>query len=396
MSKYLLSVLLLFPTDYIRLDVSFFTVGDMDERLSTIGFALFSLVTATLIGNAQETNPPQRVPTSTGIYDVKSPDDIHKFSASEIQELVRMENRRWQSAGRVLDPVPHPVVVYCFEERTFRYTGGKYKDTEIKYRLHTPKTIRYGRKYPLIVHLHGIGEAGSNNTASLVHLHSVLPLMIGPEREDFFMLVVQCPKDMPGWGFRSTKDGTLDVLMAILEHVIVDNPIHKKRITATGVSSGGWGVWELIMRHPDLFAGAVPTACGTPQQLQRLSALKHTPVWSFVNAGDRMDTAPMQIAIHAVKSVGGSMAFTETSAQGHNAWRPAMEDYHCFQWMLAQQRGSWFSPPPGTVVQKPKSLLLVTVMYFLPLFIIGFLLWGTICEQATTAWQSLQERFGRK
>lgn len=280
-------------------------------------------------------------------------------------------------------------VIDCFEARTFQYTGGKYNNAEIKYRLHTPKTIQYGQKYPLIIHLHGIGEAGSDNTRSLRYLDAVIPLM---QQQDFFLLVTQCPDSERHWFFRpSTQDGTLDVLTAIMEDVIANNPINKNRITATGVSSGGWGVWELIMRHPDVFAGAVPTACGAPRQFQKLAALKRTPVWAIVNKEDAgIDINSSQMATVMVNRSGGSMAVTETNAPGHNAWTPAMQDYNCFQWMLAQKRGSWFAPPPGVVVHKAHSLLMVFVLYILPLSIIAslvFISWGSICE-------SVQERFG--
>ena len=357
--------------------------------LSTVWLVLFLWVATVQTSSAQESKPPQRVITSTGIYDIESRDEIHKFSAKEVQELVRIENGRFQGEGTI----PHPILVYCFEEKTFYYTGGKYQNKEIKYRLHTPRTIRYGRKYPLIVHLHGIGEAGSNNTSSLLYLHSVLPMMIGPERQDFFMLVMQCPQETPAWSFRTTKDGTLDVLMAAIERVIAENPIDKTRITATGVSSGGGGVWELIMKHPDLFAGAVPTACGAPPPLQRLAALTKTPIWSVTN--EDIEPESIQTAMHAINQSGGSMAFTRSNAPGHDAWRPAMEDYNCFLWMLAQKRGSWFSPPPGTIVQKPHSLSLPLAAYVLPLAIIVFLLWATICEWISTVYQSVRVWIGK-
>jgi len=106
-------------------------------------------------------------------------------------------------------------VIDCFEERSFHYNSGKYKNAEIKYRLHVPDSIRYGCKYPLLIHLHGIGEEGTNNTHQLLYFDAALPLMTGSKKQDFFMLVTQCPPDMPGWGFRSTKDSTLDVLLAI-------------------------------------------------------------------------------------------------------------------------------------------------------------------------------------
>jgi predicted esterase len=316
------------------------------------------------VGNAQGSQPPKKVSTSTGIFDVASPDEIHKFSAGEVRELVRMENRRYQGSSTV----PHPVLVYCFEERTFRYTGGKYKNTPIKYRLHTPQTIRSDQKYPLVVHLHGSGESGSNNTSSLVHLHTILPLMIGPEQKDFFLLVTQCPKETPYWYFQSTKDGTLDVLMAAIEHVIAKNPIDETQITITGVSSGGWGVWQALLEYPDFFAGAVPTACGAPQY-QRLAALKQTPIWSFINKGD-IDPKSILSAMSVINSAGGSMALTECNVRAHNAWRPAMADYNALEWMLAQKKGS-SSPPPGANRQIP--FLLAFVLFVLPLSIIVFL-----------------------
>ena len=368
----------------------------MNRLLSPIWLSFFgSWVLGFSIGNAQESTepvPPQRVSTSTGIYDVKSPDEIHKFSASEIRKLIQMENGRNQGAGTV----PHPVLVYCFEERACQYTGGKYQNAEIKYRLHTPKTVSLGRKYPLIIHLHGAGEAGANNTSSLVHLHSILPVLIGPEREDFFMLVTQCPEETPGWFFRSTtKDGTLDVLVAALEQVIAENPIDTRRITVTGVSSGGGGVWMLLSQYPDTFAGAVPTACGAPLQSGQLTALKRIPIWSFINKGD-IEPEPIRATMRTLNNVGGSMAFTEIDMSGHNAWRPAMEDYNCFRWMLAQKRGSWFAPPPGVIVHnKPYSSLFVPFMYILPFAIIVFFLWDKICELVAIAWQSVREQVGK-
>ena len=343
----------------------------MSTRLSVIGLVLTALVLTTLVGNAQGVKPPPKVATSTGIYDVTSPDDIHKFSASEVRELVRMENRRYQGSSTV----PHPVLVYCFEERTFRYTGGKYKNAPITYRLRTPQTIRSDQKYPLIVHLHGAGEAGSNNTSSLIHLHSILPMMIGPEQKDFFLLTTQCPSETPGWFFRPTKDGTLDVLMAAVEHVIAKNPIDETRITITGVSSGGWGVWGALLKYPDFFAGAVPTACGAPQY-QRLAALTQTPIWSFINKGD-IDPKSILSAMSVINSSGGSMALTECNVRAHNAWKPAMEDYNALEWMLAQKKGS-LSPPPGVNRQIP--FLLAFVLFVIPLSIIVFCLGKAVSD----------------
>ena len=293
-------------------------------------------------------------------------------------------------------------VIDCFVERSFPYTGGRYQNAEIKYRLCTPKTIRYGRKYPLIIFLHGFGEAGSDNTSSLMHLQTILPILTETKWRVFYMLVVQSPLEMPHWDFSSAKDGSLDLVAAAMEHVVANNPIDQRRISVTGVSSGGWGVWILLSKYPDTFAGAVPTATSAPSHIQGLSALKNTQIWSITNKGDKgADPQSNRTAMQMINNSGGSMAFTEADATafmgsdptGHNAWPPAMINYNCFQWMLAQKRGSWFSPPPGTVVHNTsKSFLSILVMFVLPLTIIVFLSWRTIYEQATNVWQTLRER----
>jgi len=348
----------------------------MNKRLSAIGFIL--VFTAFMV-SAQNAKPP-RVSTSVGIYDVQSREEIHNFSAEEIRELVRMENARYQSVGAF----PHPILVYCFEERIFRYTGGKFQNEAIKYRLRTPQNVRSGKKYPLIVHLHGNGDD------SLTHLHPILPLLIGPEQQDCFVLVTQ---GWEGWSFRTTQDGPLDIVMAALEHVLAENPIDKKRISLTGISGGGWGVWELLQRYPDMFAGAVPTACGAPSSPQRLAALKRTRIWAFFNKGD-VNRESLQAAKRMINGSGGSMEFTALNEPGHNAFTPAIETYDCLRWALAQNRGSWFSPPPGVRVKKPHSLLLVSCLYILPCALTIFLAWGGIYERISTAYQSVRKRLG--
>ncbi|MDR3109227.1 MAG: hypothetical protein LBU65_06010, partial [Planctomycetaceae bacterium] len=57
-----------------------------------IVFLLLSFIVTPLIAN--EPVPPPKVSTSTGIYDIKSADEIYKFTAAEIRELVKMEDAR--------------------------------------------------------------------------------------------------------------------------------------------------------------------------------------------------------------------------------------------------------------------------------------------------------------
>jgi predicted esterase len=308
---------------------------------------------------------PPKVETSVGIYDVQSKEEIHNFTAEEIRTLMQMEDDRTRGSGLR----PHPVLVYCFEERSFPYTGGKYDNAEIKYRLRVPKKIVRGKKYPLVVHLHGIGESGDDNRHSLAHLHSILPLLIGPEQQDFFLLVLQCPRDDRVWTFKPTKDGNLDVVVALTEHVIQNNPIDERRLSTFGLSSGGYGVWQWITAYPEKFAAAAPAATTFPGGKHKsIPELRQTPVWVFVNQGDGgVAIPPLQEAIRYFEASNGFMKLTRLAQGGHASWRPAMDDYNCFAWMIAQKRGNWFNPPPERKIYQGRSLANSLYAFFLPL-----------------------------
>jgi len=101
--------------------------------------------------------------------------------------------------------------------------------------------------------------------------------------------------------------------------------------------------------------------------------------------------------MHVINNADGSMGLTECDASGHNAWRPSMEDYQCFRWMLAQKRGSWFAPPPGTIVHQPNSWLFILVMGIVPLITIvffAFLSRDKIYDRVSNVWQTIRERLG--
>jgi poly(3-hydroxybutyrate) depolymerase len=322
-----------------------------------IGIALITL-------GADAPVPPQKVATSTGIYDVQSKDDLLKFTAKDIRELVKMEDENIRGNSRT----PHPILVYCFEERSFQYTGGKYDNAEIKYRLRVPKKKAFGKKYPLVVHLHGVGEAGRDNTLSLAHLHSILPLIVGPEQQDFYLLVLQCPPDDRHWTFKPTKDGNLDVLVAAMDHAVRNNPIDERRLSAFGLSSGGYGVWQLLTAYPEKFAAAVPASCSVPWSQAKISLLSDMPIWTFKNANDDgADTNSISQAMRIINGSGGYMKLTQFAQGGHAAWRPAMDEYNCFSWMIAQKRGGWFNPPPEREFYQSRSLFNCFFAFILPL-----------------------------
>ena len=67
--------------------------------------------------------------------------------------------------------------------------------TEVLYRLASPEKTEPGKKYPLVLFLHGSGERGTDNTAQMKH--GVPAILAGAEKlnEPVFLIAPQCPPE---------------------------------------------------------------------------------------------------------------------------------------------------------------------------------------------------------
>src|ERR1022692_3397230 len=77
-----------------------------------------------------------------------------------------------------------------FEARVFSATDG----AKLPYRLLQPANIEPGKKYPLVVLLHGAGEVGSDNAIQLKHGATAFAKPEAREKFPSFVFVPQCPK----------------------------------------------------------------------------------------------------------------------------------------------------------------------------------------------------------
>src|SRR5687768_15116513 len=60
------------------------------------------------------------------------------------------------------------------EARAMRYTGGEYKDEVFNYQVLRPIKIEEGKKYPIVIFLHGAGERGDDNRAQLKYFPTMM------------------------------------------------------------------------------------------------------------------------------------------------------------------------------------------------------------------------------
>jgi len=170
-----------------------------------------------------------------------------------------------------------------------------YKNTfeQMPYQLSSPK-VEAGKLYPLVICLHGAAGRGTDNEARGIEAYAVLKTPDMQAKHPAFLLAPQCDKgfqwvDAP-WAKGSynldqvTESVYMKKVHALILQVTKDYPVDKTRIYVTGQSMGGFGTWNLILNHPELFAAAIPICGGgSPAHAERI---KNIPIQFFHGAKD--------------------------------------------------------------------------------------------------------------
>ena len=208
------------------------------------------------------------------------------------------------------------------------------------FRLFLPKSIRPKKKYPLILWLHGAGESQSDNESQLAHMQPSIDLLAGPNRPDFFLAAVQCPKETGSWGRPDPRapggETPLEMLDKITDALTREFPIDTHRISLLGICSGAMAGFDLIEKFPRRFSAFA--ACSPSQPGPNVDAYRRLPIWMFNNRDDLdvwSDNAPLA---KAVNRSGGDLYLTIHTSGGHDTWTGAQRDDHVLEWLLKQRR----------------------------------------------------------
>jgi predicted peptidase len=96
----------------------------------------------------------------------------------------------------------------------------------------------------------------------------------------------------------------MNVAVKTLLATLDEHPVDRSRIYLTGLSMGGYGSWDLAVRHPDWFAAIAPICGGGDVDLAHRLAL--TPLWAY--HGDADTAVPVKRSrdmVGAIRHAGG-------------------------------------------------------------------------------------------
>lgn len=227
------------------------------------------------------------------------------------------------------------------EKRTFTGAAGG----TLPYRLFLPADYDPTKRYPLILFLHGAGERGTDNEGQLRHADA-LRLVADPDHPAI-LVAPQCPNgaqwvEVP-WGAKTPHttpaepSKPLGLTLELLDALDKELAIDPDRRYVTGLSMGGFGTFDAVVRRPNYFAAAVPICGGADDGAA--GKIAHVPMWAFHGDKDTaVHTVRSQSAVTALKKAGAKPRYTEYPGKGHNVWGVAYAEPELPTWLFQQRR----------------------------------------------------------
>jgi len=212
---------------------------------------------------------------------------------------------------------------------------------KLPYRLYVPAAAERDQMLPLILYLHGRGGAGVDNRKQISGGNAAgTRIWIEPamqERHPAFVLAPQIPEKTTWHASSDEPLPHIAALFELLDQLSSEQRIDRRRIYVVGQSLGAFGAWDLIARHPDMFAAAVPL-CGGGDTKRILSA-RDVAVWAFHGAKDAtVLVSRSREMVAALRTVNSSVKYTEYPDVGHDVWTRAFREPDLPDWMFAQRR----------------------------------------------------------
>lgn len=161
----------------------------------------------------------------------------------------------------------------------------------------------------LIVALHGFG--GDADGFAPVYRQ------VAAERGAILIVPEAITPAGPGYSWGDVDEAERLVLRAI-ETARAENSVDPEKIVLTGFSQGGFLTYILALRHPELFAGAIPVAGGfDPRRVPEASAAGELPRFFILCGGEDRSLPSNRDASKRLRTLGAKVRLRVYPGVGH-------------------------------------------------------------------------------
>lgn len=228
-----------------------------------------------------------------------------------------------------------------YEPKIFESSAGE----KLNYQLLKPADAEKGKKYPLVIFLHGMGERGDDNKTQMKHGSQMFLNPANQEKYPAYVLFPQCP-ETAFWAYKrptlnmKAEDVMPPIFQAVKELIdsyLAQPDIDKQRVYIMGLSMGGMATFDMVARFPEIFAAAVPI-CGAVDP-SRLAATKGVKFRIFHGDADRVvPVISSRMAYKALRESGVDVEYIEFPGCDHASWNPAFNTPDFMEWLFKQKK----------------------------------------------------------
>lgn len=225
----------------------------------------------------------------------------------------------------------------------------------LRYRILYPSEYKTGKKYPVVLFLHGSGERGRDNEKQLVHGATLFANDTVRKRFPAIVIFPQCPDDS-GWArvksamdtvtkmrtFSFPRSETPTTPVRLVKNLLDDLQQKKvadpKRMYIGGLSMGGFGTFDMIARYPDYFAAAFPI-CGGGDTSNAAKFAGKIPTWIFHGGADPAVNPQLSRDYYAaLQNHHATVKYTEYPGVGHNSWDNVFAEPGLLPWVFSVKK----------------------------------------------------------
>ncbi|HEX8333483.1 MAG TPA: fibronectin type III domain-containing protein, partial [Segetibacter sp.] len=275
---------------------------------------LFCTIVATLMLGVTTT-----VKAQSGIFDSNDPDVI--FTSSN-QPSVPSYGKiaKWGHSAQL---TWNSLTPYDYGYKSYYYKG-------LAFRLKFPKSyqqnVNDGKKYPVFIFFHGLGEKGSvwDNEYQLRYGGQIHADSVNGGSFDGFLLY---PQNQNGF-FDAYFTKVTELVDSMSKYVKAD----VDKVIISGVSAGGQGSWGFLGASPATFAAAIPISAARPEFYANFPKHITIPI-STANGGrdNNPDPSVVTESVERYRALGGDITQTYYPEYGHTVWDRFWEEKAYFQ-----------------------------------------------------------------
>ena len=234
-----------------------------------------------------------------------------------------------------------------FIKKTFVSSDGSLPYNELD-----PVGMKKGKKYPVVLFLHGAGSRGTDNALQITVAGGLFLNPSNQEKYPAYVLFPQCPeknfwtyddkipnfKDPMSLPADFEESHLMRLVVSFLRNFLATHEqADPSRVYVMGISMGGMATYDICIRHPELFAAAVPM-CGNVNP-SRLASAKNIPF--AIYHGDHDETVPVsgsREAYKALRAAGAKVKYKEFVGVDHACWYPTLNEPDLLEWLFKQKK----------------------------------------------------------